>query len=245
MFIHSGNWASFNTLMAYLPQQRYGVVVLANSGSVDAQQAVIDITNIYLENELAPVPPQGPAPPAESAPVNVPAATLDEYAGLYRLGPGWLLRLRRSGAGLEAQASHEAAFPTEARSQTEFWVPAYHLSVTFQRDGAGRVSGLEYRGIHAPRLAESPPPANLAEFTGRYASDDLQTSYQVAMANGALELRHPRNGTLPLVWLWRDEFGTTTRFLRSIRFERDTAGRVTGFVVNGDARNRDVRFVKR
>lgn len=244
MFSHSGSWAEFSTFMAILPRQRFGVVVLANSGSIDAQRAVIDIANIYLDREL---PRESPASstPRSSPPASLPARLLDEYAGLYRLGPGWLLRIRRAGAGLEAQASHEDAFPMEPRSRTEFWIPAYRSSVIFQRDDAGRVSGLRYRGIRAPRLAESRPPANLAGFAGEYASDELQTSYSVRVVNGALELRHARYGALPLTWLWRDEFGTTTWFLRSIRFERDGSGRVVRMVVNGDSRNRDVRFVRR
>ena len=52
MFTHSGSWASFNTFVVYLPEQRFGVVALANSPVVNAQDAVIRITNIYLEKEL-------------------------------------------------------------------------------------------------------------------------------------------------------------------------------------------------
>ena len=60
-----------------------------------------------------------------------------------------------------------------------------------------------------------------------------------------LELRHARYGAIPLTWLWRDEFGSTTWFLKSITFERSASGRVTGFVVNGSERARDMRFRKR
>ena len=33
-------------------------------------------------------------------------------------------------------------------------------------------------------------------------------------------------------------------FMRSVVFERDREGRVTGMVVNGDQRSRDIRFRK-
>jgi hypothetical protein len=63
--------------------------------------------------------------------------------------------------------------------------------------------------------------------------------------DGSLELQHRRHGVIPLAWLWREEFGSATWFLRSVQFERDAAGRVIGLVVNGDARSRNLRFAKR
>jgi CubicO group peptidase (beta-lactamase class C family) len=246
MFTHSGGWASFDTYMAYLPRQRFGVVVLANSEAAGAQNAVIRIIDLYLRNELDPVPPPGPAAPC--APARAQPAALDAYAGLYRLGPGWLLRVGREGAGLIAQASHEAAFPMTPRCGSTFRVAAYDNSdVTFERDASGRVARLEYRGMIAPKLPEPAPPeaAELARYAGEYVSGELGTAYRVAVVNGGLELRHVRHGAIPLTWLWRDEFGSTTWFLKSITFERGPSGRVTGFLVNGSERARDMRFVKR
>ncbi|HKP74825.1 MAG TPA: serine hydrolase [Longimicrobiaceae bacterium] len=245
MFTHSGGWASFDTYIAYLPRQRFGVVVLANSPVVDAQSAVIRITDLYLRNELDPVPPPAAA---TCAPPRTSPAALDAYAGLYRLGPGWLLRVRREGAGLTAQATHEDRFPMVPRCGSTFRVPAYDNSdVEFISDATGRVTRLEYRGIDAPKLVESPAPApaSLSQYAGEYVSAELGTGYRVVVANGGLELRHARYGAIPLTWLWRDEFGSATWFLKSVTFERSASGRVTGFVVNGSERARDMRFRKR
>ena len=74
---------------------------------------------------------------------------------------------------------------------------------------------------------------------------ELGTSYRVVVKNGALELQHRRRGTVPLTWLWREEFGSLDAYLSSVDFKRDNAGRVTGLIINGSARNRDIRFVKR
>jgi hypothetical protein len=58
-------------------------------------------------------------------------------------------------------------------------------------------------------------------------------------------MEHPRHGTIPLRHLWRDDFGSGTWFLASVEFQRDAGGRVTGLVVNGDPRSRDLRFTRR
>jgi CubicO group peptidase (beta-lactamase class C family) len=42
-----------------------------------------------------------------------------------------------------------------------------------------------------------------------------------------------------------DEFTSALWFLHPIKFERSAGGGVTGLVINGDPRNRDLRFVKR
>jgi hypothetical protein len=73
----------------------------------------------------------------------------------------------------------------------------------------------------------------------------LNTTYRVALKDGALELRHGRRGNVPIAWLWRDEFGSADGYLGSIKFERDRRGRVTAMVVNGSTRARDIRFEKR
>jgi len=240
---HSGSWASFKTFILHIPQQRFGIVVLANGGdSIDAQRAVSEIADIYLAHGNCP---GDPLPAAATGPtVPVPAATLDAYAGLYRLGPGWYVRIRRQGAALVAQATNEDSVSMAARSQREFWVENYGAAMVFQRDAAGRVSRLDYRGIHAPKLDESRRPP-LGDYVGEYESAELGTSYRVTLRGGALELQHRRHGTIPLERLWRDDFGSATWFLRSIEFRRDAAGRVIALVVNGDPRSRDIRFMKR
>ena len=248
MVTHSGSWASFSTYLVHLPLQRLGIVVLANGDrTIDAQQAVIKIANIYLENDFPPAPRSPAATPAAAAAVTVPPAMLDQYAGLYHLGPGWYTRIRRQGMSLTSQATGEVVAPMTPRSEREFWVELYRSAMVFQRDARGRVTHLDYRGLHAPKLPETSPPspARLAEYAGEYESRELGATWRVSVRNGALEMWHPRQGTLPLTWFWRDDFGSPGSVLSSVEFQRDAAGRVTGFVVNVDTRTRDIRFVRR
>ena len=120
-------------------------------------------------------------------------------------------------------------------------------AVVFHRDAVGKVTSLTYGGRPAPKVAASEvhPPANLSEYAGDYDSEELGTSYRVAVRDGALQMQHRRRGTAPLKWLWREEFRAIDAYLASVEFRRDEAGRVAGLVVNGSARSRDIRFVKR
>lgn len=245
---HSGGWASFATYLVYFPEQRTGVVVLANSGSIDAEDAAFDVARIYLGKELqeAPAPPAEPGPAC--APIDSRAATLDRYTGLYRLGPGWLVRIRRQGSALTAQATHEGEFPMSPRCRARFWVDAYRSAITFHPAGVRTPAWLEYRGIHAPKLAETTPPtlAELAAFAGEYESAELGTAYRVIATGAGLSIQHPRHGTVPLTWVWGNEFGSSsTWFLRSVTFQRARAGRPTALLITPDNRSRNIRFVRK
>ena len=64
-------------------------------------------------------------PLAAGAAVTVAPEVLDRWAGLYRLGPGWYVRLRREGSVLRTRATREQEFPLAARADSLFWVAAF------------------------------------------------------------------------------------------------------------------------
>lgn len=242
---HSGSWASFATYLVHFPQQRFGVIVLANSGNSNPTRSAHNIADLFLESELGPR--AAPATPASATEVTIAPSLLERYAGIYRLGPGWYIRIRRDGLALRAQASREAEVAMIAQSDTTFWVESYSAPIAFARAGAGEGVQLVYRGRRTPKLVEPPPKAitQLAEFAGVYESGELQASYIVEVRDGALVMRHRRHGIITLTHLWEDDFGSSAWFARSVEFTRDAAGGVVGFAVFVDERSRDIRFDRR
>ncbi len=79
---HSGSWASFATFLLHFPRQRFGVIVLANSGSINAGRAAFNVADIYLANTLGPASPAAANPLAGAATIEVSPALLDRYTGL-------------------------------------------------------------------------------------------------------------------------------------------------------------------
>jgi CubicO group peptidase (beta-lactamase class C family) len=241
---HSGGWASFSTYLVHFPEQHFGVIVLANSGIASPVRAAFDVADIYLEKDLGPRA-AADAPVAQRT-VEVAPAILQQYVGTYKLGPGWYVRIRLDGRALRTQASGENEFAMTARSDSTFWVDAYGATITFQRDATGKVTHFAYQGRRAPRMAESAAtrPVQLADYAGTYESAELQTTYTVDVRNGSLVLRHRRHGTVPLNAGWEGDFTTPLWFLKSVEFQRNSSGGVTGFVVNVDERSRNIRFVR-
>jgi CubicO group peptidase (beta-lactamase class C family) len=241
MITHNGSWAGYSSFTVYFPKQHNGVVLLANT-PINADGTGIALSEIFFAKDLAPEPTS--ASHDAAAQVAVPTATLDEYAGVFRLGPAWYVRIRRDGAILRVRATREDEFPMSARSQREFWVEDYSSSITFQRDSAQRVTSILYHGKSAPRVDESGQRARpLADYAGTYESGELAVSYSIVPRDSTLVMQTFRRTAIPLMRVLGDEFAAADGL--AVRFERDGAGRVTGFAANLGERNRNIQFTRR
>jgi CubicO group peptidase (beta-lactamase class C family) len=244
MFNHSGGWASFATFVMHFPEQRFSVVVLSNHASAVAPGRVAQqIADLYLEKELG-VATQASAPAPATSPV-LSAALLDRYTGMYRLAPGWWVRIRRDGSSLRTMATREGEFPMTPRTDSTFWVSAYSAEMLF-RSRADSVT-LVYRGITAPKVSTEGDltPPRLQDYAGVYESAELGTSYEVVVTGDTLIMRHARHPRITLTRAYGDEFAGSVGFMSGVEFVRDASRRVTGMVVRVDGRSRDVRFTRR
>jgi len=251
---HSGSWASVGTFLLYFPQQRLGVIVLANDGTIDPSRAAYAIADIFLGKKkpdaLADTHPPVSSQKQETF-SNVSAVLLDEYVGLYRLAPGWYVQITRDGQGLKTQATAwwgpEKAFPMTPRSANEFWVEAYRASIVFQRGAEGHVTHFNYRDMRAAKVSDPgpPSPSQLRQLAGEYESEELHTTYVVEATDSMLVLWHPHHGRVPLTRVARSDFAGSPWFLNSIDFQRDSAGVISGFMVNAGDRSRNIWFARR
>lgn len=240
---HGGSWAGFTTAVLHFPEQHFGVIVLANSPIVPSSRFANFIADFYLGTELGPQ--AVPVDPVASAPtVEVGLPALEQFPGLYRFGPGQYLRIVRNKDRLTAETVPLPESPMTAKSDSSFWLPGYNSSLIFH---AGDSLVAEFRGLRTPRLPDAAPmtQSELPQFAGEYWSDELATLYLVEVKDGGLVLRHRRHGVIPLTWLSGDDFGGGAGSMRSVEFQRDNVGRVTGFAVFIDERSRDVQFTRR
>lgn len=83
----------------------------------------------------------------------------------------------------------------------------------------------------------------LAELTGGYKSEELETFYSITLEDGKLVAKHRRHGTINLTYACKDDFRGGVWFMRSVEFYRNEAGEVAGFKVT-QSRSRNQRFIK-
>ena len=240
---HSGSWAAFVSFLVNFPQQKTGVVVLANTPAVNTSRTAYALADIFFGDALGAM---AAAPLAATGAVDISISQLDRYAGVYRLGPAWYVRIRRQDTALIAHVPGELPAGMVARTRQEFWVQNYGASMTFADASARPATHLTYRSRRADRVDERgmSPPVSLAEYTGTYASDELGIAYPIEVREKSLVLRSRQHGDIRLTHRWRDDFSGAVGAMRSVNFQRDHAERIVGFLVNVDERSRDIRFVR-
>jgi hypothetical protein len=132
-------------------------------------------------------------------------------------------------------------------SDSTFRLTVMEASVTFHRDQDGRVEGVTLHQVgqdqHATRLEGDAEPwepgvEDLADFEGRYFSEEIETFYTVTLEEEALVLRQRRIDDVRLEPEQEDTFAGNNL---TVSFERDRNRRVIGFYLS-NGRTRDVRF---
>ncbi len=101
---------------------------------------------------------------------------------------------------------------------------------------------LHQNGANQPatRIEEAAAPVDLADYAGRYYSEELETFYTLALQDGRLVAQHRRfDDDVPLTHTRGDEFSGGFP-LATVAFERE-GDQLTGFRA-GNGRARDIWF---
>jgi CubicO group peptidase (beta-lactamase class C family) len=131
---HGGGIEGFNTEIAYYPEDKLTVVVLANlNGGVPET----------IANALAQVAHgEKVVLPSERKEITVSPAVLGAYVGTYQLTPDFAIVVTFEGGQLMAQATGQPKFPLFAESETKFFLKVVEAEVEFFKNEKGEVTHL-------------------------------------------------------------------------------------------------------
>ncbi len=85
--------------------------------------------------------PRGKLPPMPKE-IVLSSETLAEYAGIYPLDASFALAVSTENGGLSIQATGQGKAPVFASAKDEFFYKVVEARITFERDAAGKISGL-------------------------------------------------------------------------------------------------------
>jgi hypothetical protein len=244
---HSGGDAGYRSHLMRFPDQRLSVACLCNVGSANPSLLAKQVAETYLTGQLT----EAKTPSAQNAPVvdvKLSAQQLAAKVGIYwSSDAGDLARVtEREGKLFIAAAggSSELSPLTENR----FRILARLGEVGFEspRSGGAQRLILTLEGspviIYEAVKSVVPTAEQLAEYAGAYYSDEIDSTYRVALKDGKLTLLRKKYPPLPLQAAFTDAF-TTGALLGTIQFNRDQQQRVGGFTASG-GRVRNFKFVK-
>ncbi|MEM6802276.1 MAG: serine hydrolase domain-containing protein [Bacteroidota bacterium] len=243
---HDGSWASFNTYMAYFPDQQFSVAVFLNHDNW-AEGFAQEVMKLYLKDELQEGVEEAGFYDEEQPEIPKDLKLdLSPYTGIYYLEKYLIyLNIFEEKGKLFVEATGEDKQLMQAVSDSRFWVNAYDASIYFNIDKSGKVESLNYHNSLCERRPLKPAQAELqlSSYEGNYYSRELNTTYKVSAKEGKLYLSHLRNGQISLAQIWKDGFITETEYAPLIDFQRNAEGEIISLTVS-QFRSRNQLFKK-
>ena len=129
---HGGGIEGFNTFLAYYPEDKLTVVVLANLNG-QAPEAIASKLAAVAHGENVVLP-------SERKEITVPPAILAKYVGTYELMPNFDIVMTLEGGQLMTQATGQSKFPLFAESETKFFLKVVDAEVEFFKNEKGEVT---------------------------------------------------------------------------------------------------------
>ena len=227
---HSGGTAGYRAHLSRYPDQQVSVAVLCNSGSANATGYAKSVADLYLTDLRA-----------ANSPLSTHSLTESEagrITGLYRsLRPVGAFAIVPEKGGLRIERGPSLVAMSAARFVKS------DDGQTMEFDGRGRLRMIDEFGTsdEYDRVEPVKPSATqLGELTGRYISDEIETTLNVALQGDGLVIRRRPDTVVPLTPVFPDGFWSPAGW---IVFHRDNTGRAAGLSVNQD-RVWDLRFTR-
>ena len=248
---HSGNVSGFRAQIARYHDQNFAVIALSNNSAIFPAEIVARVADIYLDGQFpvaaaaekkAPVLPQGE-----------PIAEQDaaRYAGIFaNTDLGIIFRMSVKDGKLVNHGLLQKEAPVMSTEGKHLLIVgdgnAYEMAPSFNKSGQiSEVKMLRPNGTGDIFPRVEPPfesPDQLAGYVGTYHSDEFDADYRVVRKGNGFVFQTGPTLEAPLTPAYRDVF-TTGEGRVNFVFTRDDKGEITGFVLNANMSDREVKGV--
>lgn len=233
---HGGSWAGFRAEMLRFPEQRFSVICLCNLSNTNPTRLARQVADIYLAGQLRPEPEKN------REFIELPLAQLRAKTGAYREAAAGSIReifVKDGKLMVGPPANFQIAPVTETRFRPVH-VP-FTVDFVFEKNQLR----IEPEG-QKPMLFErvklvSPSVAQLKEYAGEYHSEELETTYRLALEEAKLFFKQKNAPQRPLEPTVADEFRAGGIV---VRFTRDENKKISGLNVNA-GRVKNIHFVRK
>ncbi len=241
---HSGADAGYRSYLTRFPDENFAVAVFSNSAEFNPGNIAHQVVDIYLKDKIkADDRPKIVEQENNDGSVAVEEKTLAKYVGQFELNPGLIITINEKDNMLQAQATGQPVFNLKTLSNTKFTAEVVGATIEFIPDADDSVKLLKlYQGGHimeARRVNLSDKSfVDLSEFSGKYYSEELATTYNFIATDNKLIAKHNRLSDFNIIPVKQNRFTGDVWFFGQIDFVRDENNTISGFKVsNGRVRN--------
>ncbi|MDP5190088.1 serine hydrolase [Rheinheimera baltica] len=239
---HGGTIAGYRTFLLRMPGEKLSVVVLANMPYLNPLNIAYDIADFYLSA----------LPQKRLSTSALSTETLASYTGDFELLGGLIYSINQDGTQLYLQimggakqplthlADNEFSFGDEGRKLRFGAINTKNVEKITLVEGIYGGQTLVGERVAIPSInAES---VNLTEFTGRYYSQELDTTYELVLEDNQLKAKNLRSEVYLTPFDTNTFSGNTGFFLRA-KFIRNNVSQVAALEVSGTLINK-LKFEK-
>jgi CubicO group peptidase (beta-lactamase class C family) len=242
---HGGSWGGFRGHFLRFPEQRFAVSTFCNLTTSGPDSLAAKVAAIYLGDRMQPdTIAAWTAALAKESRVATPAATLGNYAGVWRnIERGEVRRTQVKGDSLLSPGDPPTVYVPLGGGRFR----AERSEIRFE-GGSGNDDAPAHMVIRTPSetvtfvRADSVvlDAAKLADYAGDYRSDEAEVTHTWRVEKGKLVMYAGYRRLGILEPSYKDGF---TRGASVIDVVRDAKGRITGYVVES-GRVRHLRFTR-
>ena len=249
---HGGADVAHRSMLAYYPEIDAAITAQSNHAGFNSGVA-FRLAEAFFGHEMEADEDEEAASSEDSTfdPEAYDPEDFDEFVGRYSLdvAPDFILSFFREEDKFYTQATGQPRVEILPTSDSTFALTIVDASIAFHKNDEGEVDGLTlFQGgeRHATRLPDEeeeewkPTAEDLAQFVGRYFSEEIETFYDISLEDDTLVVRQRRMDDIKLTPGKRDEFSGG---IFSFEFERGSDGGVAGFALS-NGRTRGVKFEK-
>ncbi|MEK6336728.1 MAG: serine hydrolase domain-containing protein [Acidobacteriota bacterium] len=229
---HDGGFFGFKTSMNRFPSQKFTVICLCNVRNAPMDGLADQVADIYLTDQVRSTDTSA-ALPAQTV-VELTEQEPAKYAGIYwnPVTEGlWMLFLK-DGRLVDPGGGGSVLVPI---GKNRFQVTGQPVELIFETppNGGHPVRMLKVTRGGKPQVYEAvkaarPALGQLAEYAGRYTSDEIDAAYTLIVHDGTLTLTRTKGKNVALTPtfsdnFWNDEFGY-------VKFTRDRRHKINGLL---------------
>jgi CubicO group peptidase (beta-lactamase class C family) len=249
---HGGADAGYRSDLTRFPEQHFSVAVLCNSAETNPSRLARQVADIALAKDLkAPEPPTAKETVKNSG-VALTAEQMAAITGIYwnRENDDFEKVIAKDGK-LQVNLGGDEIHALKPAGEAHFHVADVpwgdDVDIHFIAATAEKPRLLQQSfGGGKPDIFESateytPTAADLAEYTGAYASEEIDPIYRMVVQEGHLTLTRLKSKPDALRPAVRDAF---TGDIGTVRFTRDAHQHISGFILNA-GRIQNFRFSRK
>lgn len=252
---HGGADVSHRSMLILYPEIDAGITLQSNASVFNSQGFAMELGAAFFDDAMEPEDEEieGDFDPASYDP-----ADFDRLVGEYTLDPAPQVRARmfREGDTYRTQLTGQQPVTLEPIGPNSFRIVEVDARVVFNDGDPAPGFTLFQNGQEVPasRVTEEaeeaadaaePDAEALAEYAGRYYSEELEAFYTLRVeeedGEASLIVNQLRMGDWGIEWQEADSFASDVGI--TIEFERDRNGNVIALYAD-ITRSRDVRFVR-